>query len=268
MASLLCALNRWIICVVYPMVHILNWTARLSYILIERRVQMDKQHKRIRRTQRRPKSGNTHWFTQNDTKKISNWKTPDHDGIHSQQTSTRNEQMPTRSTHTWMDDLRKDHLDPKGPKQSNHPKQLQTHNLPIGDVENINSTTNKERDLLLANKPQIVSWGTERMLQRIQRHSKSTLHRPAHPKQEQDQMEKSSYGLDWLQKGIWYGYARLPQNVQNIKWSHKLYRENYENLESGTDSRRKKLSWSRDPKRYFSRRCTITVTIHNCHDAT
>ena len=23
-----------------------------------------------------------------------------------------------------------------------------------------------------------------------------------------------------------------------------------------------------DPKRYFSRRCTVTVTIHNCHDAT
>ena len=27
---------------------------------------------------------------------------------------------------------------------------------------------------------------------------------------------------------------------------------------SGIDSRRKKLSWSKDPKRYFSRKCTIT----------
>ena len=44
---------------------------------------MDKQYdKRTIRTQRRPDSGNTHWFTQNDTWKISNWKTPGHDGIH------------------------------------------------------------------------------------------------------------------------------------------------------------------------------------------
>ena len=45
---------------------------------------MDKQYdKRTRRAQRRCESGNTHRFTQNDTKKISNWKTPGHDGIHS-----------------------------------------------------------------------------------------------------------------------------------------------------------------------------------------
>ena len=45
---------------------------------------MDKQYNnRIRRAWRRPESGNTHRFTQNDTKKnISNWKTPGHDGIH------------------------------------------------------------------------------------------------------------------------------------------------------------------------------------------
>ena len=54
-----------------------------------------------------------------------------------------------------MDDQRKDQIDTKGPKQRNRPKQLQTHNLPINDVENINST-NKGRDLLLANKPQFV----------------------------------------------------------------------------------------------------------------
>ena len=35
-------------------------------------------------------------------------------------------------------------------------KQLQTHNLPAGDVENINSTK-KGRDFLLANKPWFVS---------------------------------------------------------------------------------------------------------------
>ena len=90
------------------------------------------------------------------------------------------------------------------------------------------------------------------MPQRIQR---ITLHRSTHPKWEQDKREKSSYSLDWLQKGIWYGSTKLDntlsQNVQNITWSHKLHRKNHANLESGTDSRRKKLSWNKDPKRDF-----------------
>ena len=36
----------------------------------------------IRRAWTRPKSGNTHRFTQNNTEKKSNRKTPGHDGIH------------------------------------------------------------------------------------------------------------------------------------------------------------------------------------------
>ena len=120
---------------------------------------------------------------------------------------------------------------------------------PITCLPNINST-NKGRDLLLANKPRIVPWRTERMLQRIQMHSRVTLHRSTHPKWKHDQTKKPSYGLDWLQKGIWYGSTKLDnklsQNVQNITWSHKLHRENHENLESWIDSRRKKLGWNKD----------------------
>ena len=80
-----------------------------------------------------------------------------------------------------MDDQRKDHCDPKVPKQSNRTKQLQTHNLPTDDVENIKGT-NKRRYLQLANKPQVVSRGAERMPKRIQRPSGVTLHRSTHPK--------------------------------------------------------------------------------------
>ena len=188
--------------------------------------------------------------------------------LHSRQTSTRNEQMPINSTRTRIDDQRKDHTDSK---QRNRPKQLQTHNVLTDDVENINSTY-KGRNLLLANKLWFVSWRTERMPQGYQRHSRVTLHRSTHPKWEQDRTEKSSYGLDCLQKGKWHGSAKLdnklPQNVQNITWSHKLYGGNYENMESGIDSRRKKFSWNKDPKRCFPRRCSITLIIHNCHDAT
>ena len=115
---------------------------------------------------------------------------------------------------------------------------------------------------------QVPEW----MLQRIQRHSRITLHRSTHFKWEQDKTEKSNYGLDWIQKGIWYGPTKLDttlsKNVQNITWSHKLHRTEHANLESGADSRRKKHSWNKDPKRHFPRRCTITLTILNIHDAT
>ena len=154
---------------------ILDWN--IATKKTQQKGSMDKQHdKRIGRAQRRPKTGNTHWFTQNNTKKnikLENarpwWNTcflVQEIYLHSQQTSNRNEQMPTRSTHTQMDDQRKDNIDTKGSKQRDRPKQLQTHNLSTDNVENINST-NKGRDLLLANKLWIAHWGVERMPQRI-----------------------------------------------------------------------------------------------------
>ena len=69
--------------------------------------------------------------------------------------TTKNEQIPARSTRTRMDSQWKDHIDPEGPLRGNLPQQLQTLNVPIDNVENINST-NKGRDLLRVNKPQIV----------------------------------------------------------------------------------------------------------------
>ena len=61
----------------------------------------------------------------------------------------------------------------------NRPNQLQTHNLPTDDMENINSTN--RGDLLLANKHRIVPCSTEMILQMIQRHSLVTFHRCIHP---------------------------------------------------------------------------------------
>ena len=101
--------------------------------------------------------------------------------LHSRQTNTRNEHMPTRSTRTRMGDQRKDHIDPKGPTQGNCLKQLQTNSLSTDNVENINST-NRGRNLLLTNMPR----ETGRMPTRIQRHGRVILHRSAHPKREQD----------------------------------------------------------------------------------
>ena len=47
------------------------------------------------------------------------------------------------SKYNWIDD----HSDPKIPQKKNHPKQLQTHNVPTNDVENTNGT-NKGGHLL------------------------------------------------------------------------------------------------------------------------
>ena len=148
--------------------------------------------------------------------------------LHSRQTSTRNEQMPTRRTSTWLDEQMKDYIDPKGPKQRTCSKQLQTDNLPTNDVENTNST-NMGKDLQLAHKPWIVHWRIERMPKRIQSHSRITIHRSAHPIWKQEQTEISSYGLDRLQKGIWFGSTKrdnkLSQNVQNITRNYELHRK-------------------------------------------
>ena len=85
--------------------------------------------------------------------------------LHSRQTSTRNEQIPTKRKRTRMEDQREDNIDPEVSNQRNQSEQLLTHYLPTDDVENINST-NKGRDLPLAIKPHIVLWGRERMPQR------------------------------------------------------------------------------------------------------
>ena len=73
--------------------------------------------------------------------------------------------MPTRSTRTRLDDQRKNHVDTKGPKQSNRPKQLQAYNLHTNGVKNINSAS-KGRDSVFANKPRVILWGAKRILQR------------------------------------------------------------------------------------------------------
>ena len=100
--------------------------------------------------------------------------------------------MLTRTTSTWMDDQRKCHIDPKGPKQRHCSKQLQTYNLPTDDIENINCR-NKGGVLLLANKLRTVLWGAERILQKIQKYSRVTLHRSTHPK-----TRRKNLAMTWI----------------------------------------------------------------------
>ena len=90
-----------------------------------RKYWMDKQYyKRARRTWRRPQNGNTRRLTQKNTKKNiklesarplwNTWLMVQEIHLHSRKTSTRNKQMLTRCASTWMDDQRKDYINPKG----------------------------------------------------------------------------------------------------------------------------------------------------------
>ena len=43
------------------------------------------------------------------------------------------------------------------------------------------------------------------------------------------------------------------KTTKNFRWSHKIYRENHEKLESGTNSKRKKLNWDKIQRGIFQR---------------
>ena len=130
--------------------------------------------------------------------------------------------MPTSCTSTWLDDQWKDYINLKGSKQKNCSRQLQNDNLPTDIVENTNST-NKEKYLLLANKPRIIPWPTERMPHRIQRHGRITLYRSTHPKWEQNKTENLAMALIDNKEA----YDMIPQSwiihcIKMYKISHKV----------------------------------------------
>ena len=103
------------------------------------------------------------------------------------------------------------------------------------------------------------------------RRSRKTERMP-HPQGQQKKMKKCSYGMDWCRKGLQYDPTKLDnrlfQNVQDIQWSHSVYWEYHEKLESGPDSRRKKLNWGETPERNLPGRFTITIIIFDSDDVT
>ena len=175
------------------------------------------------------------------TQKIANWKTPGYDGIHrfwfnkfttiydrlalEMIRCQQKAHVPECMTKGRTTLIRKDSRKRTALNNYRH--------ITCYDVENTHGT-NKGRDLFLANKPRIVPWGTEWMLQKVQMHRRITLSWSANPQREQDETEKSIHDFDWQRKDLWYGPAnldnKLSQNVQNIRWSHEHYRENHENL--------------------------------------
>ena len=100
---------------------------------------------------------------------------------------------------------------------------------------------------------------------------RSTIHWSTYLQEEQNELNKSICGLDWLQKSIRYGPVKLDNRISKCtryptkSWSH---RRNHKKLVSGINSRKKKFTWDENPERYIPGRCTITITIGNSDDAT
>ena len=125
--------------------------------------------------------------------------------------------IPTRNTRTRMDDQRKDHIDPKGPKQRNCPKQLQTQNrwwekYLQHKYWKIFTTRKQATDCSLRKRKDAAKDPEEHV-------NYFTL--SAYPIREQDQTEKSRYGLDWLQNSI-YPQSWIINCPKMYKISHEV----------------------------------------------
>ena len=172
--------------------------------------------------------------------------------------------MLARSGHTQKDDQTKDHPHPVRSQERNRSNQLLTYYVITYDLKNTNST-NQGEDLLFVNKPRVVPSGTGGIPQEDQRKRRATIYWSAHPQGEPNEVQNLIYGINWWQKDIYYGSTKLDNRqsltVQDTRWNHKIYQENYEKLESGTDSKRKRLSWDQNPEMYLRGRCAISITI-------
>ena len=156
-----------------------------------------------------------------------------------------------------MDNQRKKQIDPNLHLQRNHPKQL--HNVPAFDVENTNST-NKGTDLFLANKPRIVPWGTKKLLQRIQRKRRATLHWSAHV--QRSKTRRKNLGMVWTDNKK--AFDMVPQTwVINCLKMHKISDEviNFIEKTMKTWGMVGKLNKNKDPKRHIPKRCTTTILL-------
>ena len=136
-----------------------------------------------------------------------------------------------------MDDQKKDHFNPKRSPQTNRPKQLQTHNVSIYDVENT-CDTNKGRDVLQAKKTEDCFLKEQIGCRKESRGTGKLLYMDQYILNESKTRRKNLpiARID-NKKDIWYWPAKLDnkllQKVQNIRWSNKLYRENHVKLVRG-----------------------------------
>ena len=225
-------------------------------------------------------NGNIHRLTENKQKIISNWKEPGHEGvhgfwlkkftsIHGRLVIEMNRCLQGTQVPEWMT-KGKTILIQKDPSKGTTPNNYRTITcLPI--MWKILTAQIKE-NIYFSLTSRGLFPEKQKGCHKGSRGTEELLYIDQHVLNKRKRRRKNQ-AMAWIDnKKTYYGSANLDttlsQTVQNIIWSHKLHRKDNANLQSGTDSRRKKLSWNKDPKRDFPRRCTITLTIHNSHDAT
>ena len=168
--------------------------------------------------------------------------------------------------------IERPHWSRKNPTK-NHPKQLQTYNVPTCDVWNIN-WTNKGRDLQLVNKLRIVPRGTERMPQVDQRHWRATLHWSTYSQRWQDETKISRNCEDWQQKDIRYGpqswiiacLKMFKISDEIMKFIEKTVKSWRVQLTAGRKNKQQKKK--KTTKKKQTGRCIITIAICNSDHTT
>ena len=165
-------------------------------------------------------------------KRISNWKTPGHDGmhgfwfkkftsIHGRLALEINRYLQGAQVPLWM--TKKDCINPKGSKQRNCPKQSLTNHLSTNDVENTNST-NKGKDLLLASKPRIVPWTNQKDDAKDPRGTAELLYIDQHILNE-SKTKRKNLAIAWIDYKM--AYDMVPQSwiihcLKMYKISHEV----------------------------------------------
>ena len=138
-------------------------------------------------------------------------------------------------------------------------------------MENINRA-NKGRYILLVNKI-YYSLMNRKECRKGSRGTAELLYIDQHFLNESKNRRKN-LAMAWIDYKK--AYDMVPQSwiinrLKMYKISHEtinFIKKKHQKLESWINSRRKKRGWNNDPKRDFPKRCTITPTIHNCHDDT
>ena len=214
---------------------------------------MDKQYdKRTRKTRRRSERGNTHRFTQNNTKKISNWKTSGHDGIHGfwfkKFTSIHdrlalemNKYLQTANVLEWMTKGRTTLIqkDPSKGAATNNYKPITC--LPM--MWKILTAQIKE-EIYYSVTSRGLYPDEQKGYCKGTRDTAELLYIDQHILNESNARQEN-LAIVWIDYKK--AYDMVPQNwiiscLKMYKISHKLYRGNCENLESVIDCRKKKLS--------------------------
>ena len=177
--------------------------------------------------------------------------------------------MPTNSTRTRGDDQRKDHIDTKGPKQRTAPNNYRP----------ITCLTMIWKILTAQIREEIYySLTSHRLFPEEQkgcctgsRGTAELLYIDQHILNE-SKTRRKNLAMAWINYKKAYDMVLHSWIINSLKM-YKISDEVINFIDKAmitwrVDSRRKKNSGSKDSTRDFPKRCSITLTTHNCHDAT